>query len=357
MEDFFNMTQTELRLLCSSSFEVPELHAPTLMREAYRHLEPEPWLADGLPKSLARLGDQFTTAGVAVDQFRVSKYDSSVKFIARMVDGSRVETVLMPETSRLTVCLSSQVGCAQACSFCQTGRMGLKRHLTAGEIVGQVVMIQRWLREHPEWLERNGPTDNLASSISNIVFMGMGEPLDNVDELVKAIGIMTDPLGLGIPKRKISVSTAGHLPGIKALFEKEPRISLALSLHAADDQRRSQLMPINRRWPIRDILSYLGEYYRKLPVKRHVLIQYTVISGVNDGIEQAKQLVELLKNVPVKVNLIPLNEISKSRFLAPESETLMAFRDYIHNSGIRVMVRYSKGQDIDAACGQLITNL
>ena len=182
--------------------------------------------------------------------------------------------------------------------------------------------------------------------------MGMGEPLDNVQNVAKALSILSDPLGLHLSLRRISVSTAGHLDGIKEILAIQPKVTLALSLHATTDRERSQLMPINRRWPIRTVLDYLKAQYEGS--KKSILIQYTVIRGVNDSLEHAARLVELLKDLPIKLNLIPLNDVEPTRFTAPDPEKLEDFKNYMHQNGVRVMIRYSKGQDIGAACGQLV---
>jgi 23S rRNA (adenine2503-C2)-methyltransferase len=231
--------------------------------------------------------------------------------------------------------------------------MGLKRHLSAAEIVGQVMMARYWMVQNPEWLQRNQqPVD---AKISNIVFMGMGEPLDNVEEVLKAVRIVTEPSGLSLSLKKVSVSTAGHLPGIKRFFERYPTGTLALSLHATNDRDRSRIMPINRKWPAREVLDYLREHYAIVHPKGHLLVQFTLISGVNDKDEHAAELIELLQGIPAKVNLIPLNPVGPSRLEAPEANYVEKFRDILHQAGIRVMIRYSKGQDIAAACGQLVT--
>ncbi|MCX6131417.1 MAG: 23S rRNA (adenine(2503)-C(2))-methyltransferase RlmN [Proteobacteria bacterium] len=288
----------------------------------------------------------------SIAQESLSRYDGTVKFLVQLHDGALVETVLMPEKKRITLCISSQVGCAQACSFCYTGRMGLKRNLSAAEIVAQVMLARSWIRSHPEWSSERAYSSH--DSVSNIVFMGMGEPLDNIEAVSQALRILSEPMGLNFALRKISVSTAGHLDGMKILLERFPNVSLALSLHAATDRERSQLMPINRRWPLASILGYLRSFYQESSSARSLLVQYTVIRGVNDKLEHATQLIELLKGLPIKLNLIPLNEVEPSRFRGPEPESLEVFREAIHAAGLRVMIRYSKGQDIEAACGQLV---
>jgi 23S rRNA (adenine2503-C2)-methyltransferase len=255
----------------------------------------------------------------------------------------------MPEARRLTLCLSSQVGCAQACVFCHTGRMGLKRNLSAGEIVAQVITADRWLRAHPEWFARTRLGAGAARMrVTNIVFMGMGEPLDNVDAVADAVGILASPYGLALGWRRISVSTAGHLDGIEAISARIPGVRLALSVHSVDDAKRSKIMPINRRWPLATVIARLRE------LRADVLFQYTMIQGVNDSLEEAAALVALTRGLDAKVNLIPLNPVGPSRLVAPSADAIQAFRDVLHHAGVRVMVRYSKGQDIAAACGQLV---
>ena len=334
---------------------IPLQHAKTVYKELYKNFNLEPWTGHQVPKSLQKIlqeGYSFTIPAKAKKE-SISAYDGTVKFLVELADGALVESVLMPEKNRITVCLSSQVGCAQACSFCHTGRMGLKRQLTAGEIVGQVQMANKWLMDHPEWKEERGYDQK--QKVTNLVFMGMGEPLDNTDNVVKALKIFTEPFGLQMARKRLSVSTAGHLDGIKQLLNEFPGVALALSLHATTERGRSQLMPINRRWNMAEVLGYLKEKYEKDFSGDTVLIQYTVINKVNDSEEHARRLVELLKDMPIKLNLIPFNDVAPSAFNSPIPERLEAFKSIIHNAGIRVMVRYSKGQDIDAACGQLVT--
>jgi 23S rRNA (adenine2503-C2)-methyltransferase len=349
MKDFFDLSYAELIELCRP-YSVQ--HAKTLFQAAYKNFLPEPWLAPSIPRALAaKLKAEYRLNQASAHLESVSRYDGTVKFLVKLEDGSLIESVLMPEVGRVTLCVSSQVGCAQACSFCHTGRMGLKRQLSAGEIVAQLMIARRWIRAHPEWRSERGYSDR--QSVSNIVFMGMGEPLDNVEAIKKVLTILPEPLGPNISLRKISVSTAGHLDGMRELLNSFPKVSLALSLHATNNRERSQLMPINRRWPIADVIEFLKDRYRDCK-DRSVLIQYTLISGTNDTEAQAQGIAQLLQGLPVKINLIPLNVIGPSQFRGPEPESLIRFRDYLHAAGLRVMVRYSKGQDIEAACGQLV---
>lgn len=286
---------------------------------------------------------------------KLSRYDGTVKFALGMTDGSKIETVIMPEKDRITVCVSSQVGCSQGCVFCHTGRMGLSRNLNSGEIVGQVLVATRWMQDNQDWLESlpSGKGAIRLPRVDNIVFMGMGEPCDNVSEVVKAIEILSDPWATGIGTSKITVSTAGHLDGFQELYARLPNINYALSLHSVDQTERARLMPITKRFPLSQLLDCF-KYFSKRDGKTF-LIQYTVISGVNDCSNSARRLVQAIEGLKCKVNLIPLNPIDPSRLLSPDQASIQAFRDILHESGIRVMVRYSKGQDIDAACGQLIS--
>ncbi len=299
-----------------------------------------------------------------------SLYDQSEKFILRLRDGAEIEMVLMPETKRITLCISSQVGCSQGCVFCHTGRMGLKRNLDVGEIIGQIVVANEFLRSNLSWLqERRLPS---FMRVTNVVFMGMGEPLDNVANVLKSIKIMTDPYGLNLTLRKITVSTAGHLEGLKTLFEEIPEVRLALSLHSPFDSERSRIMPINRKWPLKVVIEAIKEIQsanqaagkgqeksRGLSSRLQkggieVFIQYTLLKGVNDSPNHAEALCKIIQGLRAKINLIPLNPVSFSRLEAPDFKAVQEFRAKCQEAGFRVLVRYSKGQDIAAACGQLV---
>lgn len=353
MAFLYGLKRSQLQDLCRQLCLAP-LHADDIFRSAYKELSLEPWKKNGLPKQLSKRLQDWTLKVLEIDKQLVSSYDRSVKFLFRLSDGQLIESVLMPERNRVTLCVSSQVGCAQACSFCHTGRMGLKRNLKVEEIVAQLVEANRWMIDHPEWKSALNYPDN--TKVSNLVFMGMGEPLDNVENLLAAIEIMTDPYGLALAPKRISVSTAGHLEGLEILFTRMPKISVALSLHATNDKERSRLMPINRKWPLEELLFSFKKHYENCGARNCLLIQYTVIHGVNDSMRHADEMIDLLSDLPVKVNLIPLNPIEASRFEGPAPEALANFRDRLHQAGYRVMIRYSKGQDISAACGQLVVN-
>jgi 23S rRNA (adenine2503-C2)-methyltransferase len=349
MTDFFDLDPHDLELLLKEE-QVPLIHKKTILGQAYKKSQDNPWQAPTLPKKLHRFQDRWPSTSLKIALLKESPYDGAVKFLFALKDGTQIESVLMPEASRITLCLSSQVGCAQGCAFCHTGRMGLKRHLTPGEIVAQVVSANRWIEENPTWLEKTRLPP--YQRITNLVFMGMGEPMDNLSAVLKAIRIFIHPYALGLAAKKITVSTAGHLDGIKELLAADLGVGLALSLHETSQALRSRLMPINRRFPLEEILIYLKETYRDR--KDKVMIQYTLIRGVNDSQDQAHKLADLLVDLPVKVNLIPYNEIEPSSFQGPDPAALEAFAGILYQSGIQTMVRFSKGQDIHGACGQLV---
>lgn len=328
------------------------VHARNLYRALFKQLSCTPWDLDSLPSKLKQQSPASWHLGPlpTVSAEHHSQYDFSVKFVLKLADQNQVEAVLMPEKQRITLCLSSQVGCRQGCVFCHTGRMGLIRNLEAGEIVGQIVHANRWIAANPDWLIKNRLPPN--QRISNLVFMGMGEPLDNVEAVSEAIRIVTDPYGLAIGLRHISVSTAGHLEGLLHLTENIPGVRIALSVHSTFDNKRAKIMPINRRWPLADVVAALRA--RPEATRSPVMFQYTMIAGVNDDLEEAHRLAALARDLNAKINLIPLNDVSATRFSAPSCEKIQAFRNILHAEKLRVMVRYSKAQDIAGACGQLI---
>lgn len=326
-------------------------HADTIFRNVYKNFDFDLAAYTTLPNRLKELiADKFNLELPLVTKTHSSTYDGSTKMLLTLGDGERIETVVMPESRRITACVSSQVGCRQGCVFCHTARMGLKRNLTAAEIVAQILFANRWIKENPDALSHFFP-NHPQPYISNVVFMGMGEPLDNVDAIIEALGIITDDLGLRIPIRRISVSTSGHVEGLLALHHARPDIRFAISLHGTSDSERSRIMPINRKWPLSELFNALR--YINEDQDHHLLIQYTLIKGLNDSPEHARRLAELLQGLRVKINLIPFNEFGQSRFAAPDADVVTTFRDILHHSDFRVMVRYSKGQDISAACGLL----
>ncbi len=259
--------------------------------------------------------------------------DGTRKYLFRLADNESIETVLIPmESGRSTLCISSQVGCAMQCDFCLTGTFGLKRNLTTAEIVNQVCAVRR---EH---------------HINNIVVMGMGEPLHNLDNMVRALEIFYDPAGMDYSSRKITLSTCGLVPQMEELGRRI-NVNLAVSLNASNDEVRSRLMPVNKRYPLRELLQACRDF--PLHGKRRITFEYILIRDLNDSIADARRLVTLLHGVKAKVNLIPFNEHEGSGYKSPTEESINAFQSFLLQRNIVAIRRASKGQDISAACGQL----
>ena len=262
--------------------------------------------------------------------------DGTAKFLFTLKDGNTIESVLIPEKKHLTICISTQVGCAMGCTFCLSGKDGLIRNLTAAEIVNQIYVIRN------DFLKKE--------QTINIVFMGMGEPLANFDNTCKAIRILTDPLGFNFPPRRLTVSTAGLIPEIKKLGQELP-VNLAISLNAATDELRNVLMPISRRYPLNKLIKTASQ--ATLPSRKQITYEYILIEGVNDSLKDAQALSSLLRGVRCKVNLIPFNEHNGGTFKRPTIQAVERFQQYLSSQNLRVLVRYSKGNEIAAACGQL----
>jgi len=271
-----------------------------------------------------------------VERIEVSA-DGTEKFLFRLADGEAVESVLIPDEDRRTLCISSQVGCALGCGFCATGGMGLRRDMTAAEIIHQACFGAKRLAERGERL-------------SNVVFMGMGEPLRNVAEVSRAIEILLSQDGLGLSGKRVTVSTAGLVPEMLAMARKYP-VSFAVSLNASGDAQRTVLMPVNRRHPLRELAGAM----RRIPLQsgRKVTAEYVLLAGVNDTPADAAALARLLRGARVKVNLIPYNPHAGAAYAAPAAETVDVFRDVLLAAGIQTITRDRRGADIRAACGQL----
>jgi len=260
--------------------------------------------------------------------------DGTTKYVLRLADGATIETVDIPDGDRRTLCLSSQAGCALACAFCVTGFWGAGRNLSAGEIVGQVLLLRRIAR--------------LPDGV-NLVFMGMGEPLLNPQGLFGALDVLSESISL----RRITVSTAGHVPGIEALAARERRPNLAISLHAPDDERRTRLMPINRTWPLEALFAALARY--PLEARRRITFEYLLLEGFNDAPGDADALARRLRGLQAKVNLIPLNPdpVLPPWMKRPSDATVERFRDRVESHGLTATIRRQRGHDVRAACGQL----
>lgn len=264
--------------------------------------------------------------------------DGTEKLLLRLHDGRQIESVFIPDTPAQTFCISTQVGCAMACAFCLTGKMGIVRNLTAGEIVGQVRVLAREL--------------NLLTTPFNIVLMGMGEPLHNYDETMKALRILADTHGLALPMRRVTLSTVGLLPALEKLAQEPLMPNLAISLHAPTDAQRGELVPINKKYGIADIIDAC----KRFPLKRRgrITFEYVLLAGVNDRPEDARRLAKLLSGVKAKINIIPLNAAAGIPFERPSDAVIDDFARILSERGALVSVRKSRGRDIRAACGQLI---
>lgn len=282
------------------------------------------------------LDGEFSISRLEILRSHRSK-DGTVKLLFGLSDGLNIESVLIPADDRLTLCISTQVGCGFGCTFCATAKIGLKRNLTASEIVDQILEARRTLA--PE------------KRISHVVLMGMGEPLANYPQVLKALEIMTDAAwGLGVSSRRITLSTVGLVPQIKKLME-ETSVNLAVSLHAATDEIRSQLMPVNRKYPLAELI----ECCRSLPMpkRKRITFEYVMLHGVNDSAADARHLGRLLKDVRCKINLIPFNPFPGSLYQRPTREQIEEFQNLLRAQGYQVNVRESRGDDVRAACGQL----
>jgi 23S rRNA (adenine2503-C2)-methyltransferase len=290
----------------------------------------------------ARLAEQFVIARPAVSQ-ALHSTDGTRKWLLKFVDRQEIETVHIPEEDRGTLCVSSQVGCTLTCRFCHTGTQRLVRNLSAAEIVGQLMLARDQLGEWP------APPDGRL--ISNIVMMGMGEPLYNYDNVAKALKIVMDGEGIAISKRRITLSTAGVVPIIRRCGE-ELNVNLAISLHAVNDELRDRIVPINRKYPIAELLDACRNY-PGLSNARRITFEYVMLNGVNDSPAEARELVRLLKGIPAKVNLIPFNPWPGAPFECASDEAIKRFSDIVFAAGYASPVRTPRGQDIMAACGQL----
>ena len=316
-------------------------------KERYRSIQILRWLYQrgvhsfdqmtNLSKKFRQAMEQVSFISVLLPLLMEESSDGTKKFLFKLEVGNRIESVLIPDKKRLTLCLSTQVGCAMGCRFCLTGKKGLKRNLTTAEIVNQILAVRETLPD--------------KTSITNIVLMGMGEPLANYQNTLRAIELMTHPEAFKFSSRRVTLSTLGLLPELEQLAREKARFRLAISLNASDEETRSRLMPINRRYPLKRIL----EVCRKFPLqpRARITFEYVLLQGENDSLEDAKRLLKMLKGIPSKVNLIPLNEALGIPFKRPSEEKVRQFQEILMNGGMTTIIRASKGADISAACGQL----
>lgn len=273
--------------------------------------------------------------------------DGTIKWLMRLDGGNSIETVFIPEDNRGTLCVSSQVGCALDCGFCSTARQGFNRNLTSAEIIAQLWVANRALGSLTLAKKRDS-----KRVITNVVFMGMGEPLLNFDNMVEAVHLMLDDNAYGLSKRRVTISTAGVVPALRRLRE-ECDVSLALSLHAPNDQIRDTIVPLNKKYPIKELLEACRHYFSGDTKKKQFTIEYVMLAGVNDSEKNARELAGLLRNLPCKINLIPFNPFPNSEYECSKMQIINRFKDILYKAGYVTVIRKTRGDDIDAACGQL----
>jgi 23S rRNA (adenine2503-C2)-methyltransferase len=269
--------------------------------------------------------------------------DGTRKWLLRLDDGNCVETVFIPERTRGTLCVSSQVGCALNCSFCSTGKQGFSRNLRIDEIIAQVWIAVHHVSKHIEFF---------SSRVTNVVMMGMGEPLLNFEAVVPAMNLMMDDFAYGFSKRRVTLSTSGIVPMLKKLSQVSD-VALAISLHAPNDELRNELVPINKKYPLRELLEVCRHYFGQ-DSRRRITMEYVLLDGINDQLHHAQQLIQILQGIPVKVNLIPFNPFPLTTYRRSPQYQIERFRDYLLKAGLNTIVRKTRGEDIDAACGQLV---
>lgn len=282
--------------------------------------------------------------------FKEFSTDGTRKWVLKVGENSMVETVLIPDGDRKTLCVSSQVGCALDCSFCSTGKQGFQRDLTTAEIIGQVWVANR------SYFEENQDYDSRTRALTNVVMMGMGEPLLNFDAVVPAMDLMLEDFAYGLSKRRVTLSTSGIVPMMDKLSDVID-VSLAVSLHAPNDELRNELVPINKKYPLKELMAACQRFLAKFQAdggRRKITMEYVMLAGVNDQLGHAYELVQLLKNVPSKINLIPFNPFPQAPYQCSSRKQILAFQQVLTEAGFICTIRATRGDDIDAACGQLV---
>lgn len=342
--NLLNFDRDELIAYCESLGE-KRFRAVQLLRWMHKHCVGDFDKMTDLAKSFrAKLEASCEIRGPVAIRDKISS-DGTRKWLFDVGSGNAVETVFIPEDDRGTLCISTQAGCAMGCLFCSTGKQGFNRNLTTAEIIGQLWHAEKTLRDDA------GVTDPADRIISNVVLMGMGEPLQNLDNVIAALKLMLDDNAYGLSRRRVTVSTCGLTLQMDKLAQAVP-VALAVSLHAPDDELRDMIMPINRKHPLADLMAACKRYLAHAP-RDYITFEYVMLGGVNDSITHAKALVKLVKGVSCKFNLIPFNPFADSDLKKPEAATVKAFQDYLMGQGIVTTIRKTRGDDIDAACGQL----
>ena len=336
--NFFDYDLTDLENLLVS-WEEPSYRIDQVWRGMYQELKVDPGEISNIPKSLRiKLNDYFNYSNLVTESTLISANGQTEKTLFRLPDNLAIETVLMRYEKRRTLCISTQSGCALGCVFCATGQMGFRRHLTSGEIIEQVVLFERILRENDE-------------SLTNIVVMGMGEPFHNYDNTMAALDRLNHPKGLNMGARRFTVSTVGLIPQILRFAKERRQINLAISLHAAEDELRNSMLPINKKYPLRDLMDACREYVNT--THRRITFEWALILGVNDTLEQANKLAELLHGLLCHVNIIPLNPTNGYAGKSTTMQRARIFQGELERKGFSCTIRVRRGIDIQAGCGQL----
>jgi 23S rRNA (adenine2503-C2)-methyltransferase len=348
-----DLTDDQLRSLVLSLGE-PEYRAKQLRYWIYRGLASSFREMTDLPLAFRQALENVARLHSLEATHRVTAHDGTVKTLFTLADGRTIETALMryqqdSERSRYTVCVSTQAGCAVGCPFCATGQQGFERNLTRGEIIDQVLYFARYLKNQPDAGDEN--SDQKAPALANIVFMGMGEPLANYAALWPAIEALNSPDGFKMGARHMTISTAGLVPQIRRLGREKLQVGLAVSLHAADNALRDRLVPVNRKYPMEELISACREYYRA--TGRRVSFEYVLFKGINDSINQARALARLLQGLNCHVNLIAANHTGDRAYRPPPPQNILAFERELKRCHINATLRQPRGQDIKAGCGQL----
>ncbi|MDD4980239.1 MAG: 23S rRNA (adenine(2503)-C(2))-methyltransferase RlmN [Candidatus Omnitrophica bacterium] len=319
------------------NWEEPAFHARQIFSWIYKKGAADFSRMSDLPADLRKkLQDNFYLFGLKLTKKLESK-DGTEKFLFALKDKNFIEAVAIPEKNRMTGCLSTQAGCRFACRFCASGLGGFQKNLSCGQMLEEAL----YLKNHSRY-----------KKLTHLVFMGTGEPLDNYENVIKAIRIINSPDALGIGARRITISTCGIIPGIKRLAQEGLQVELSVSLHAADDKTRSEVMPINKKYPLKELITACRGYIQK--TNRQITFEYILMQGINSGLQNARNLIKILKGLGlVKVNLIPANPIRELKVTPPAEGEIRFFRDYLVKGGLQVTLRRERGEDIEASCGQL----
>jgi 23S rRNA (adenine2503-C2)-methyltransferase len=350
LKQILNFDRDELTVELTNSLGVKPFRAKQIVQWLYRRRVKDFSEMTDINKELReKLSSSYEIYRPEIDTVQLSK-DGTRKYLMRLKDGKLVETVLICQPKRYTLCISSQVGCAIGCKFCRTGLMGLTRHLETHEILGQVLRVQ----DHIDELQLNPPPgETVPEQFLNIVFMGMGEPLHNFDNVIRAAKLLNDGLGSNFSKRKVTISTSGLVPQIRELGKLNIPVALAISLNSTTNECRDNLIPINKRYPLDELLKTLREF--PLNGRMRITLEYVMLHGVNDTLADLERLPRIIRGIPAKINLIPYNENAGLGFKGPPEEWVHRWQKTLLDQGLNATVRWSKGQDIGAACGQLAT--